>query len=61
MSGYKRGWKRERGLWRTNLEGYTYLGPCKCGAGPDAYYQEKRTGRIVHARALFPLWSSLYA
>lgn len=56
MYGYGRGWHRGRGFWRTNLEtpeGYIYIGPCRCGFGPDAYYQEKRSGRIVHARDLF--------
>ena len=29
-------------------EGYTYIGPCRCGFGPDAFYRDK-SGRIVHA------------
>ncbi len=56
MFGYGKGWHRGRGLWKANIEapeGYIYIGPCRCGFGPDAYYQEKRTGRIVHARQLF--------
>ncbi|MGQ9801699.1 MAG: hypothetical protein ACUVRL_08560 [Candidatus Saccharicenans sp.] len=27
-------------------EDYEYLGPCRCGFGPDAYYRDKKTGRI---------------
>ncbi len=55
MFGYGRGWNRGRGFWRNNIEtpeGYEYIGPCRCGFGPDAYYREKRTGRIAHARQL---------
>jgi predicted RNase H-like nuclease (RuvC/YqgF family) len=29
-------------------EGYAYVGPCRCGFGPDAFYRDKN-GRIVHA------------
>lgn len=25
---------------------YEYLGPCRCGCGPDAFYRDRRTGRI---------------
>jgi hypothetical protein len=28
--------------------GYTYVGPCRCGRGPHAYYRDWR-GRFVHA------------
>lgn len=27
-------------------EDYEYLGPCCCGFGLDAYYRDKKTGRI---------------
>ncbi len=27
--------------------GYSYVGLCRCGKGPNAYYQDK-FGRIVH-------------
>lgn len=32
--------------------GYTYVGPCRCGFGPHAYYQTAQ-GQIVPAAALF--------
>lgn len=32
--------------------GYTYIGPCRCGMGPHAYYQDQ-SGRIVHAWHLY--------
>ena len=47
-----RGWHRGYGSWRqaapTVSEGYAYVGPCRCGLGPHAFYQDK-SGRIVHA------------
>ncbi len=39
--------------WQTNAEGYSYLGPCRCGFGPHAFWQEKATGRIFRG---FPGW-----
>lgn len=30
-------------------EGYDYLGPCRCGFGPNAFWQDKETGRIFRA------------
>ena len=33
-------------------EGYTYLGPCRCGIGPHAFYQDQK-GRIVPGRDLY--------
>ena len=41
--------------------GYRYLGPCRCGFGPHAYYLDER-GRPVHARrvAPFPLPETPY-
>ncbi|MGB9907779.1 MAG: hypothetical protein ACPLRR_10395 [Candidatus Saccharicenans sp.] len=44
--GYGRGWCHD---WPDELktpEGYSYLGPCRCGFGPHAFWQEKETGRI---------------
>ena len=32
-------------------EDATYIGPCRCGHGPHAYYRTA-AGRIVHAAAL---------
>ncbi len=61
MCGYGRGWNRRRGFWRANVEspiGHEYIGPCRCGFGPDAYYREKKTGRIVHARQLYSYFPS---
>ena len=31
--------------------GYRYVGPCRCGFGPNAYYRDER-GRLYHARHL---------
>lgn len=45
--GYGRGWWH----WPTSVSapaGYRYIGPCRCGRGPHAFYQEPG-GRIVHA------------
>ncbi|HAR35899.1 MAG TPA: hypothetical protein DCR87_03135 [Acidobacteria bacterium] len=44
--GYGRGWHQN---WRGQVqppEGFTYLGPCRCGFGPNAYWQERETGHI---------------
>jgi hypothetical protein len=32
--------------------GYSYVGGCRCGFGPNAYYQDTQ-GQIVPSRALF--------
>jgi hypothetical protein len=32
--------------------GYTYIGPCRCGTGPHAFFQDS-SGRIVHAWQLY--------
>lgn len=51
---YGRGYFGSR-WWRLPVsapEGYTYIGPCRCGAGPHAFYQDE-SGRIVHARHLY--------
>jgi len=39
--------------WYPPPEGYTYLGPCRCGFGPHAFWQEKVSGRIFRG---FPGW-----
>ena len=56
MLGYGRGWHRGYRSWRQfpvgAPEGYTYIGPCRCGFGPDAFYQDK-SGRIVHASQIY--------
>ncbi|MEW6685926.1 MAG: hypothetical protein AB1393_06950 [Candidatus Edwardsbacteria bacterium] len=55
MFGYGRGIHRGR-FWPyapvSAPEGYTYIGPCRCGSGPDAFYQDK-SGTVVHASQLF--------
>lgn len=33
--------------------GYRYVGSCRCGFGPNAYYQDE-AGRVVPAAGLFP-------
>jgi hypothetical protein len=57
------GWGIGRGYWRRSywwgpgviatgqLKGYYYIGPCRCGFGPHAYYQTP-DGRILHASQL---------
>lgn len=49
--GYGRGWRRETPSV-PNPAGYRYIGPCWCGWGPNAFYQDE-SGRIVHASQLF--------
>lgn len=44
-------WRKDK--WHNPIsfgapQGYTYLGPCRCGLGPDAFFQDKN-GRVVHA------------
>ncbi|WP_456418853.1 hypothetical protein [Methanocaldococcus infernus] len=34
------------------LRGFRYIGPCRCGFGPHAYYVDDR-GRIIHAWDLY--------
>ncbi len=43
MWGCGRGW-----FWQRVPAGYTYVGPCRCGTGPHAFYQDP-SGRIVPA------------
>jgi len=56
--GYGRGWYGYgRGWWRgapsvSAPAGYRYIGPCRCGWGPNAFYQDA-SGRIVHASELY--------
>lgn len=49
MYGYGRG--RGGGWWGRPAvdapEGYRYVGPCRCGFGPHAYYQDDR-GQLYH-------------
>ncbi|HIC91624.1 MAG TPA: hypothetical protein EYP21_06125 [Syntrophaceae bacterium] len=52
---YGRSWYRGRWWWRPPVKapsGYTYIGPCRCGTGPHAFYQGP-SGRIVHAWQLY--------
>lgn len=45
-----RGWHGGR-WWQLPVgapSGYTYIGPCRCGTGPHAFYQD-RSGRIIPA------------
>ena len=54
--GYGRGWGGWGGRrwWTTppTVEGYTYVGPCRCGWGPHAFYRDP-SGRIVHVSQIF--------
>lgn len=41
-------------IWRQTFPtpaGYDYLGPCRCGFGPNAFYRTHE-GRILHASQL---------
>lgn len=29
-------------------EEFEYIGPCRCGFGPNAFYRDKKSGRIIH-------------
>ncbi len=56
--GYGCGWGRGsgrgmgRGWWAPygyrTPQGYTYVGPCRCGFGPRAFYTDDQ-GRLLHA------------
>jgi len=53
MFGFKGiGWRRWFGINVSSPSGYTYVGPCRCGFGPHAYYLDS-SGRIVHAWQLY--------
>ncbi len=54
MYGYARGWWHERHAAFVPGE-YRYLGPCRCGFGPHAFYRDP-SGRIVHASQLRSGW-----
>ncbi len=54
MFGWGRSFGRGRGFWRyfpvATVGGrYRYVGPCRCGFGPHAFYVDERTGALVHA------------
>ena len=34
-------------------EKYEYVGTCRCGLGPHAYYRDKKTGNIMPAVAVY--------
>ena len=59
MFGWGRGWfGRGRGFWRyfpvSTVGGrYRYVGPCRCGLGPHAFYVDEKTGALVHAWDLY--------
>lgn len=67
MYGFGRGWGgRGGGYWLglgrawpigTTPSGYTYVGPCRCGFGPHAFFQDT-SGRIVPAAAVFSGFAS---
>ncbi len=55
--GHRHGWGGWGGYGRrwwppASVEGYTYVGPCRCGWGPHAYYVDS-SGRLVHAWDVF--------
>jgi hypothetical protein len=55
MFGYGRGLHRGRFWPHTPAsvpEGYTYIGPCRCGFGPDAFYRDK-SGGVIHASQVY--------
>jgi hypothetical protein len=39
-------------ITRRVLRKDTYIGPCRCGFGPDAFYRDK-SGRIIHASQVY--------
>jgi hypothetical protein len=57
--GYWGRYSRGRCVWPANSQltadvvsgEMTYVGPCRCGFGPHAYYRTNE-GRLVHASAL---------
>ncbi len=58
--GWRGGWGgRFRGWWHPGWappqpsgKGITYIGPCRCGWGPHAFYMDE-SGRVFHASQLF--------
>ncbi|XRP97607.1 hypothetical protein ACO3UB_03555 [Methanocaldococcus sp. 16A] len=56
MFGWGRGFGRR--FWRyfpvSTVGGrYRYVGPCRCGLGPHAFYVDDKTGALVHAWDLY--------
>lgn len=49
MGGAGRGWANSP---VASPEGYSYIGGCRCGFGPNAYYRDT-SGSAVAASALF--------
>ena len=43
FEGRRKGWRCQG-----ELKGYSYVGSCRCGWGPHAYYRDEE-GNIVHA------------
>lgn len=46
--GWRHGWRGGAGKrpWRWFTRGdYEYIGPCRCGFGPHAFWMERSTGR----------------
>jgi hypothetical protein len=44
--------RRFSGFYPGVPSGFRYIGPCRCGGGPHAYYQDA-AGRIAHASEVF--------
>ncbi len=55
--GWGRGWWGAYG-YRTP-QGYTYVGPCRCGFGPHAFYVDS-SGRLLHASQVWGGWVPPY-
>lgn len=53
--GMGRSWRGAAGWW-LKPEGYTYLGPCRCGFGPHGFWQERSTGRIFRGFPSYGGW-----
>lgn len=51
---YGRG--RHRAYWTQAAHGYTYMGPCRCGHGPHAFYRDPG-GRFANAHGV-PWWTT---
>ncbi|WP_423792585.1 hypothetical protein ACPB8Q_07675 [Methanocaldococcus indicus] len=64
MFGWGRGFGRR--FWRyypfRAVGGrYRYVGPCRCGLGPHAFYIDEKTGALVHAWDLYSGYVPRYA
>ncbi len=53
---FGRGWCRLRPFAVRHPEDFTYLGPCRCGFGPNAFWQEKKTGHIFRGLLPYGAW-----